>query len=106
MQTEAKRIGAAIRDERLARDLTQEDLAQLVRVRHSTVQNWESGRSEGPRHSELIRLCALFDWLLPWDVDDDSGDSSTARYVSSADWPMLGSPARGSPDLRPALANA
>jgi len=87
MQTQGETIGQAIREERESRDWSQEHLARLLDVSVNTVRNWESGRSEGPRHGELLRLCDAFDWLLPW-APDDSRESSTARYLSPADWAM------------------
>ena len=38
------RLGATIRDGRLARDLTQEELGDLIGVTQVTVSGWESGK--------------------------------------------------------------
>lgn len=59
-----------IREHRLKRGLSQEDLARLVGVDRSTVAKWEVGTNY-PRAERLLALASLFrcslDDLLPRD---------------------------------------
>ena len=52
-----KKLGAEIRDRRLARDLTQEELAHAAGVNKNTIQRIEGAKIEG-------RVLTLFDVAL------------------------------------------
>lgn len=65
-------IGAQIRERRLARGLSQEELAERVYVTRQTVSNWENEKSYPDIHS-LLLLSALFeislDRLIKGDIE-------------------------------------
>ena len=69
-------FASAFRTAREDLELTQEQAASKLEVTKSTVQNWEGGRT-GPRYNELLRVCLLFGWQLPW--EGDAGKRATAR---------------------------
>lgn len=80
---------------RLHLGLTQEQAAQRIGVSKTTVQNWESGRTE-PRYGELLRVFVAFGWV----TDKRSRKSATARERSLAELAM----SRRSSDLVTASA--
>ena len=53
-------VGTSIRDLRLARGLTQEQLAAALYVSRQTISHWESGRTV-PDAQSLLLMSALFD---------------------------------------------
>jgi transcriptional regulator with XRE-family HTH domain len=53
-------LGARIRDRRLHRNLTQEQLAERAGVDRSTIQRIERGLND-PRHSHLLRIANALD---------------------------------------------
>lgn len=58
LATEAGRLGAELRQRRLARRWTQAALAARLGVRQSCLSAWERGRA-APRGTTLLRLLAL-----------------------------------------------
>lgn len=54
-----------IKDLRVARNLTQEELAKLAKVKRSTVAMWETGKSK-PRADVLLKLSKI----LQCSIDD------------------------------------
>ena len=54
---EFKRI---LREERLAKNLTQKDLANILHIDRTIISHWENGRSE-PKLEYLCRLCYIFE---------------------------------------------
>jgi transcriptional regulator with XRE-family HTH domain len=49
-------IGALIKEKRLAKGLTQDELAELVGVKNSAVAKWETGRVSEIKRSNLKKL--------------------------------------------------
>ena len=74
-------------------DLTQEQLAVELDVTKTTIQNWESGRTE-PRMVELRKVCVKFGWPVPWHGPDGRPrkrarrDRSNPGYPDHAAWGM------------------
>jgi ribosome-binding protein aMBF1 (putative translation factor) len=59
------RFGTALRAARLARDLTQEQLARELATTLSNLRNYETGRYE-PNWSFVRRCILFFGWQWPW----------------------------------------
>lgn len=53
-----------VREARLDREMTQEQLARALDKSHSTIQKWEGGTAE-PSYQEFRRLCEYFGWPHP-----------------------------------------
>lgn len=54
-------FGRDIRRERVAHELTQDDVATLLGVHGSTVSRWECGTTTGIYVANLIAVCDLLD---------------------------------------------
>ena len=54
-------IGQLIKDARMAKGLTQEDLGKLVGVQKSAVAKWENGRVVNIKRSSLQRIAIALD---------------------------------------------
>lgn len=62
MERNWQSLGEAIRDARIARGLTQDDLAKLAQVARATVQNLEQGRTFHRVPPSLARVAAGLGW--------------------------------------------
>jgi transcriptional regulator with XRE-family HTH domain len=62
MERNWNHLAEAIRDARLARGMTQDDLAQLAQVARATVQNLEQGRTFQRVPPSLARVAAALGW--------------------------------------------
>ena len=61
-----------LKEARRGRGWSQSQLAREIRVHYRTVQDWEAGTNE-PRWSQLVRLCEVFGWPLPFlNVEDEA----------------------------------
>jgi transcriptional regulator with XRE-family HTH domain len=69
-------IGARIREARLARGWTHEDLAREMGVNWRTVHRWQAGQL--PRVATLTRLAAVLDLPESYFVDSAAGATSLA----------------------------
>lgn len=76
-------IGAKIRDARVARGMTQEELASAVSVSRSTLSSWERGRTQ-PDLESLARLSELLqcDLLDAPVAEEAAGDDAPAEPAS------------------------
>lgn len=54
-----------IKELRLKKGLTQQEIADLVHVNRVTYTNWEKGNRE-PNFENLVKLADLFDVSLDW----------------------------------------
>ncbi len=81
-----------IRKRRIAMDITQEKLAELVNVSRSTVTQWETGWSQ-PRLGALERLADAFG-CLPSDLIEERPAPTPDGFVEV---PLYGSIAAGTP---------
>lgn len=54
-------VGSAIRKLRLEKGMTQDELGELLGVKKSAVQKWESGRVTNLKQSTVKALCEIFD---------------------------------------------
>jgi transcriptional regulator with XRE-family HTH domain len=66
-QVVRREIGGRFRECREAADLSQEEVAEFVRVTHQTVSKWESGKSM-PRSELWPRLAAFIGFSLDYVV--------------------------------------
>lgn len=53
-------IGKYIREQRFLNNLTQADLARLMKVDARTISSWETDRTE-PKQHQVQQLCKIFD---------------------------------------------
>ena len=65
-----KEVGARLKEWRLKKGLTQQDLAQLLGVSRSTIASWEIGRTEIP-YEALKKLKDRFGLDLNWLIGGD-----------------------------------
>lgn len=69
-------LGDRIRQARLARSMTLEEVAEICDVTAAAVSQWESGSTKDLRLANFMRLCAFF-MLDPWAaVFGPEGDSA------------------------------
>lgn len=68
MDREPKTVGERIRKLRLARKLSQEQLAKAVGIKQGSLTQLETGKSKSPKSSTLTKLARLFEidpeWLM------------------------------------------
>ena len=50
---------ALLRSARIAKDMQQKEVAEIMGVRGSTISNWENGRSQ-PDIDEFVKLCSIY----------------------------------------------
>ena len=76
-----------IKDARKSRGMTQEELAELINVKRSTVAMWENG-SNIPRTGTLIRIAQVLecttDELLGYERRKETREEIIARRVADA----------------------
>lgn len=93
---EPKTLGARIKQARLSAKLTQQRLADKVRVTRSAVSQWETGDIEGIEASNLVAaakaLRVSVDWLL-------SGASGVAARVAEPGTPYRPEPPHSLADI-------
>jgi transcriptional regulator with XRE-family HTH domain len=65
-------IGKIIKEERIARNMTQEDLAQHFFVTRQLISKWENGKSY-PDLKQVVQLSELFDISLEGLLKEDTG---------------------------------
>jgi transcriptional regulator with XRE-family HTH domain len=70
--TETLALAEAIREARRTRGWSQTKLAAELGTSESGVRGWEAGHHQ-PSLRQLVKLCRLFDWPLPW----PNGDTGT-----------------------------
>jgi transcriptional regulator with XRE-family HTH domain len=68
MEREPKTVGERIRKLRLARKLTQEQLAKVLGIKQGSVTQLETGKSKSPKSSTLTKAARYFEvdpeWLM------------------------------------------
>lgn len=79
--------GEYLRRLRTDAELSIDQLAFRARISARQIGAYERGENE-PGINTWARLMRALGEPVPW-TDDDSGDSSTARYASPADWGVL-----------------
>lgn len=64
-------MGERIKQCRLEKDLTMEELAEKVDVKKSAVNKWEKGLVQNLKRSTILKLAKLFEvspnWLMGWE---------------------------------------
>lgn len=77
-------IGALIKEKRLAKGLTQDELAELVGVKNSAVAKWETGRVSEIKRSNLKKLADALD-IRPSQLigDAESNPVGTAAELAN-----------------------
>jgi len=53
-------MGSRIRDLRLGRKLTQEEMGQIVGISGAAISQWESDTTKGIKPENFLRFCAYF----------------------------------------------
>lgn len=61
----SNRFSQRLKELRLKRGLTQQEIADLVHVNRVTYTNWEKGKRE-PSFENLVKLADLFEVSLDW----------------------------------------
>lgn len=69
-----------LKEARLAKGLTQNELAELVNVKHNTISDWERGRSK-PDPDSIELLCGALD-ISPSFLLSDSSSNYTPKEES------------------------
>ena len=64
-QVALKAFGLRLQEARIGSNLTQEAVAESLRVSSQTVRNWEAGRTE-PRRRDKEQLAALYGRAVEW----------------------------------------
>lgn len=68
MEREPKTVGGRLRKLRLARKLTQQQLAKILGIKQGSLTQLETGKSKGPAASTLTRAARFFEvdpeWLM------------------------------------------
>ena len=81
-----KTIAEKIRDQRLALDLTQQELADRAGITNRTISNYETGAAK-PRGIQLRRLCEVLgiteEYLMNPEIEDPSHGLESAPYVEA-----------------------
>ena len=74
MDTDRKSIGKRIRDARLNKAMSQDDLATSLGISYQSVQAWERGKSS-PNNQRLYTLCLALeisiDWLIAGEIQKE-----------------------------------
>lgn len=91
-------VGQKIRELRLSREMTMEELGNLVGVAKSTVKKWEDGQIANMRRDKIAKLSKVFDvspaWLFGW---SDVVAADNVYKIEAHSFPLLGSIACGEP---------
>ncbi len=81
-------MGDRLRELRLKRGMTQEEVGKLVGVQRSTVQKWEGGHTRNLRTNVIERLSKFFQvspaYLMGMDASDDSSPSLENPEIDDA----------------------
>lgn len=77
-------VGTKIKEARLAKAITQQQLADALNVARSTVSGWEVGRNE-PDLESCVQICQL----LKVSLNDLLGATPTAKELSINDRPLF-----------------
>lgn len=76
-------MGERIYQLRTARNLSQEELADVLEVSRQSVSKWETNGSV-PELDKLVKLCELFDVTMDYLVRDRSPEETAAAPVSES----------------------
>lgn len=91
-------VGKYIKELRVQKGMTQEELGTLIGVRKAAVQKWESGLVQNLKRNTIMQLAEIFD-VNPISFIDD--DSDLSKYgvmpIVRKRIPLLGSIACGEP---------
>lgn len=98
----AKSLGEALKENRIRCQMTQEFVAETLRVSRQSVSTWENGFSD-PNTSNLIALAKLYkispEQLLEYAVGMPDGESNIPPYACCAPSSAAPVPYRGGPLL-------
>ncbi len=78
---ETATLGDRIEAARVAKDMTQEDLAKRLGVKKSTIKKWENDQSE-PRSNRLYMMGGVLDCNVMWLLN---GDGESPQMITNAD---------------------
>lgn len=71
-------LGSKIKAYRVNKNMTQDELAELMEVKRQTISSWEVGRTE-PNFQQAMKLCAIFECSVE---DLVSNYASTIHTIS------------------------
>lgn len=89
------KTGKIIRELRLERQMTLEELGSLIGVQRAAVQKWEDGTTVNLKRGTIQRLSEIFDVSPSYIM----GMSPARKLTSSNKIPLLGTIAAGTPIL-------
>ena len=94
-------IGKKIKDLRLAKGMTLEQVAQKVGVEKSTVRKWETGMIVNMRRDKIASLAKALDvspaYLMGWENEDNLPPYPNIYPIKTKKFPLLGQIACGEP---------
>lgn len=91
-------VGNYIKQLRLSKDMTQEELGNVIGVKKAAVQKWESGMVQNLKRSTIKRLADFFEVSPAGFIDDDIDLSQYGiTPVKTQRIPLLGDIACGEP---------
>lgn len=100
-----KTMGNIIKELRISKGLTQEELGAIIGVKKAAIQKYESGAVENIKRSSIQKLSSYFNvspsYLMGL-IDDDSGKKDLRNYnkiipIKTKKVPLLGKIACGEP---------
>lgn len=91
-------VGNYIKQLRLSKDMTQEELGNVIGVKKAAVQKWESGMVQNLKRSTIKQLADFFEVSPAGFIDDDTDLSKYGiAPVKTQRIPLLGEIACGEP---------
>lgn len=94
-------VGLYIKELRVKKQLTQEQLGDLIGVQRAAVQKWESGKTQNLKRTTILKLSEIFDVSASSfiDSDDSFNDVSNLSFPQFKSIPLLGTISCGVPIL-------
>ncbi len=95
------KVGQYIKELRLSRDISQEELGKIVGVKRAAVQKWECGTVQNLKRTTIQKLAEYFDvnpatFVLD-DTDEPNYEALGLKPIKLKKIPMLGEIACGEP---------
>ena len=81
-------MGQRIREQRRDKDMTLEELGNLLGVTKSTVSNWEHGNNDGIKRSMIAQMAELFKVSPVWLMGLDQAASVEIEYRAEGHEPV------------------